>query len=271
MIQSIQYRKSSFLGSPEWLTLPWSETGKDIYQQLYDKGFALAALLEQMDNAELTNENMNTSTLSDFLERLSALDEEMIIWYREMLKESPSPLYRHAQSVAHGGRPKEAECPLPPFLFSTLLFANTMITYWALRLVLSNAIAVACEHLLSVNTQVPAQSPFFTSQQQNQYLYTARRLLEMHNSSYHLELATNIIRSMPYCLNDNMGLMSAQKSLFALRVALFVFQHHPGEYLKWCQTLYQQLDSEKGLKYAREIAKVEGKFSAPSTDRPPRT
>lgn len=63
-----------------------------------------------------------------------------------------------------------------------------------------------------------------------------------------------------------MGLMGAQKSLFALRTALFVLQRHPGQELKWCQAMYQELDGKKGLRYAREIAKLEGKHSAASRD-----
>lgn len=76
--------------------------GEDIYQHLYDKGFALAALLEEIDNATLTNENTKISILSGYLGRLSSLDKELNLWYREILEESPSPLYWHTQSAFHG-------------------------------------------------------------------------------------------------------------------------------------------------------------------------
>lgn len=260
MIQCIQYRKSTFLGSPEWLTLPWSETGKDVYQQLYDKGFALAALLEAIDDARLTNENTKISIVSEYLGRLSGLDEELNLWYREILRGTPSPLYWHTQSTSLGGHLKKAVEPrtVSPFTFHTLRIANIIITYWALRLILSNTIALACQHVLSTNTRMPSQPSSSASRHLSQDLETMTfHLLEIHTSPYRLELATNIIRSMPYCLNDNMGLMGAQKSLFALRTALFALQRYPGEELKWCQAMYQELDSKKGLRYAKEIAKLD--------------
>ena len=72
------------------------------------------------------------------------------------------------------------------------------------------------------------------------------------------------MRSMAYSLNDSMGLLGAAKSLFPLRVALFALRRQPGEELKWCQAVYQELETKKGLRYAREIAKLDGKISAPS-------
>ncbi|CAD6590867.1 MAG: hypothetical protein ASARMPREDX12_004762 [Alectoria sarmentosa] len=268
MIQCIQYRKSTFLGNPEWLTLPWSETGKDIYQQLYDKGFVLAALLEEIDNAGFTKENNNISILFEFLGRLYSLDKELNLWYHEILKESPSPLY----STSPDWRLKDAVEPrrLPSFAFHTLRLANIVVTYWGLSLILSNTIALACQHVLSINTQVPAQSSASTLAQAPQDLQTmSLLLLETHTSAHRLELATNIIRSMPYCLNDNMGLMGAQKSLFALRTALFALHRNPGEELKWCQSMYQELESKKGLKYAREITNLDGRYSAVGRDSLP--
>ena len=271
MIQCIQYRKSTFLGSSEWSTLPWSETGKNIYQQLCDKGFALAALLEDIDNAGLTKENINISLLSRLFRRLFDLYEELNLWYGEILEESHSPLYWPAQSISHSSHPKGAvkSSELLPFAFHTLLHAHTIVTFWALQIVISNAIALACEHVLSLNAQAPGHSSGSTSSQEIQDLrIVALCLLETHTVSHRRELATNIVRSMPYCLNDDMGLVSAQKSLFAIRVALFVLSRHPGEKLQWCQAMYQELYSKKGLRYAKEIAKLEGRFRAPGKDGP---
>ena len=235
--------------------------GKDVYQELYDKGFALAALLEELDNARLTKENTDISILSGFLGRLSNLDDEMNVWYREILKVSPPPLYWHLEEAV---QPRT----LPPFVFHTLRLANITVTYWGLGLILSNTIALTCQQVLTTITQLPAQSSLSSSPRASQELETMSvRLLEVHKSSHRLELATNIIRSMPYCLNDNMGLMGAQKSLFAMRTALFALQRYPpGEELKMCQAMYQELHSKKGLRYAREIAKLDWNFSAAGRD-----
>ena len=277
MIQCIQYRKSTFLGNPDWLTIPWSQTSKDIYQQLYDKGFKLAALLQKIDNAKLKNEDANTSIMSEHLGGLSDLDEEMDLWYLEIIKESPSPLFWHTRPTTGDSNSEESFIPRtpPPFTFHSLRFANIVGTYWSLKLHLSNNIALECKHVLSINAQRPLQSASSTSleNEMSQDLeIMSLHLLEKYTSAHRLELATNIIRSMPYCLKDDMGLLGAQKSLFALRTALFVLRLYPSEELKlkWCQTMYQDLYNRKGLRYAREIAKTDGRHIAASRQHIPR-
>ena len=270
MIQCIQYRKSTFLGTPEWLTLPWGQTGKTIYQQLYDKGFVLAALLEDMDNAEPTKENVDISVVSELLGRLSNLVEDLNFWFRDIMQEASSPLYWHVQFTSPSGDPIECiqPCTRQPFAFRTLLIANTIVTYWGLRIILSNTISLTCQHILSVAYKMPSHSSSSIPPQALQGLYNmCLQLQEVHTGNGRLELAMNVVRSMPYCLNENMGLIGAQKSLFAMRVALFALQHHPGDELKWCQAMYQELNSRKGLGYAKEIAKLEGKFGAAGRDK----
>ena len=258
MIQCIQYRKSTFLGNPEWLTLPWGKKGKDIYQQLYDKGFLLGALLEDIDNAGFTKDNNTVSVVSGFLGRLSSLDEDLNLWFRDLLQESPSPLYWQIESTSSSKHLKENIQPRSSFAFHNLRSANIVVKYWGLRIILSSTIALTCQRVLSMTTQLPAHPTSST---------LPPILQDLHNMSHHLlkansglkifEFATNIVRSMPYCLNENMGLIGAQKSLFPMRIALFVLQRHPGEDLKWCQAMYQELNSGKGIRYAREIGKHE--------------
>lgn len=260
MIQCIQYRKSTFLGNPEWLTLPWGKEGKDIYQQLYDKGFLLGAVLEDIDNAVLTEDDNDISVVSGFMGRLSSLDEDLDLWFRNLLQESPSPLYWHVEPTSSSRHLIEHDQPRPPFAFHTILSANTIVKYWGLRIILSNTIALTCQRVLSITTQLPPFPLSSNSPPILQDLHTmSLHLLKANAGPRILEFATNIVRSMPYCLNEKMGLIGAQKTLFPMRIALFVLQRHPGEGedLKWCQAMYQELNSGKGIRYAREIGKHE--------------
>ena len=210
MIQCIQDRKSSFLGNPEWLTLPWGKKGKDIYQQLYDKGFLLGALLGDIDNAGLTKENHNISVVSGFLGRLSSLDEDLNLWFRDLLQQSPSPLFWHVDSTSSSSHLIAYDQPRPPFAFHTLLSANTIVKYWGLRIILSNTITLTCQRVLSMTTQLPAYPSLSTSPPVLQDLHTtALQLLKANSGHNILEFATNIVRSMPYCLNETMGLIGA--------------------------------------------------------------
>ena len=266
MIQCIQFRKSSFLGDSDWLTIPWGDTGKDIYQRLYDKGFALGALLEEMDNKIPTNAETRTSQLFSYLQRCSEMHADFEAWYQELQKQSPSPLYwttvsNLASSSATESPPNYApnSQTLSPFSFPSLRLAYITATFWALKLILSSTIALTCGAILSSEN---ASQPISADSDPTVDLRnTALRLLSQHGNPQRFELATNIMRSMAYSLNDSMGLLGAAKSLFPLRVALFALRRQPGEELKWCQAVYQELETKKGLRYAREIAKLDGKYS----------
>ena len=266
MIQCIQFRKSSFLGDSAWLTVPWSDTGKDVYQLLYDKGFALGALLEEIDDTNLTNAETRSTQLSSYLQRCSEIHMDFEAWHQELLKQSPSPLYSTTKSNIPSATTRQfppSHAPeaqtLSPFSFPSLRLAYITATFWALKLILSSTIALTCGAILSSKsaTQSISADPDLAVDLRN----TAHRLLSLHGSSQRLELATNIMRSMAYSLKDSMGLLGAAKSLFPLRVALFALRRQPGEELKWCQAVYQELETRKGLRYAREIAKLDGKYS----------
>ena len=266
MIQCIQFRKSSFLGDSDWLKIPWGSAGKDVYQRLYDRGFALGALLEDMDNTDLTNAETRTSQLSSYLQRCSKMYADFEAWYVDLLQQSPSPLYWTTKSNMPADSAREPLTndasefqTLSPFSFPTLRLAYITATFWALKLILSSTIALTCGAILTSASACQSNSidPALAVDLRN----TTHRLLSQHGNPQRLELATNIMRSMPYSLNDSMGLLGAAKSLFPLRAALFCLRRQPGEELKWCQAVYQELESKKGLRYAREIAKLDGKYS----------
>ena len=265
MIQGIQFRKSSFLGRSDWLTVPWGSAGKDVYQRLYDKGFALGALLEEMDNTDLTNAETQTSQLPSYLQRCSQMHADFEAWYEELLQQPPSPLYWTTESNIPSGSGREflandssESQTLPPFSFPSLRLAYITATFWALKLILSSTIALTCGTILS--SASTNQSSSIESDPAIDLARTAHRLLSQHGGSQHLELATNIMRSMHYSLNDNMGLLGSAKILFPLRAALLTLRRQPGEELKWCQAVHQELETKKGLSYAREIAKLDGKY-----------
>ena len=224
-----------------------------------------------MDRLDLTRFDTSIPTLSRYLHRCSDTNAELDTWYQELLAEAPSPLYwtmdsNLAPSSAIGDKSNEALRlqTLPPFSFPTLRLGCITASFWALKLILSYTIALTCGAVLSTNNHSHDHSSH--TQSTLDLMSMAQNLLNQHDSPCRLRLATNIMRAMPYCLNDSMGLIGAQKSLFALRVALFSLRRHPGEELKWCQAVYQELDGRRGLRYAREIAKLDGKYNAAGRD-----
>ena len=134
---------------------------------LYDHDFAMAALLEEIDNAHLAHGNASTKTTPRCLQRCSTMDARFNSWYQELVCRSKGPLYwlipvddsfvsgsayRCWASVSNNNR---------PFLFPKLRKANILTVYWAFELVFSSTIANICFTALSNPTSTlgaPLQS-----------------------------------------------------------------------------------------------------------------
>lgn len=154
MFQSILFRNASPLGSHEWSSLYWYKKGitqgqKDISPTIYDHGFALAALLEDIDNANLANGNASAEMIQRYIRRCSAMDARLYLWYQQELvcrseglmywltplsdSIDLSPTYRHWASVSNR-----------PFSFPNLQTASDTTLYWAFKLVISGTMANIC-------------------------------------------------------------------------------------------------------------------------------
>ena len=265
MTQALMNRKASPLGYHEWCTRPWVQRGKKRYpekgptQRLYDHGFALAALFEEIDAANLLDPETRLSLLNKYLRRCSALDATFNLWYQNLARQSSTPLYWLTSPNDGINHSTAALNKWRPFSFPDLRVAITIITFWGLKLALSNTIANTCALVLSPNAanQHKDDPQGFAALEQ-----TARHLVIQHGDTGRLENATNIIRAMPYCLHDSTGLLGPQKSLFALRAALMSLRKTPGEELDWCLRANQELVEKKGMGHVRVVAKVNAKDTA---------
>ena len=266
MFQSLLHRKASPLGSHEWCTRPWyqkrkDQRHKDIFQNLYDHGFALGALLEDIDNADLENKDADTEEIQKYLRRYSAMDAKFNLWYQEFVRGRKGPTYwltpiddpitlgaadEYRALISNNNR---------PFSFPDLQVANILLLYWALKLAISRTIANICSTALSIRSS-PTPTPLQAR---------ANQMLVHHGEIGRLENATKIMRSMPYCLHDSMGLLGAQKSLFALRAALLSLRESEFEGLDLCARMYKDLYEKKGLGYAKQVADMGPKWGIDPT------
>ena len=261
MLQALLLRKASPLGSYDWCTRPWpqkskDQTPKDVFQKLYDHGFALAALLEEVDSADLEDKNVSTETIEKYLRRCSAMDAKFSLWYQELVQKSDGPIYWLTPltdfiklSLADEHRLLMLKKNWP-FSFPNLKMASIILLYWALKLAISSTIANICSAALSA-PKSPTPTPLETA---------ATNLLVQHGDNGRLQNATNIMRSMPYCLHDSMGLMGAQKTIFALRAARLSLRKSQIEELKWCIQTYRSLYEKKGFGYAKQLVDMGPKW-----------
>lgn len=262
MIQAVVNREASPLDKYEWCTRPPVQTQKgqdpmrNSSQRLYDHGFTLAALFEEIDNANLLSPETTIPLLTRYLRRCCAMDAKFNLWYQALTRESPAPLYWLTPPNEDSHHNAAAPTNRRPFSFPDLRTASAIITFWGCKLALSNTMAIICASVLSPNSDNRRKDDprSFAALEE-----TARRLLIQHGDTGRLENATNIMRSMPYCLHDSMGFLGSQKSLFALRAALSSLRGSPGEELDGCIRVYQEMVERKGLGHARQVWKVNAK------------
>ena len=258
MITCLQDRRTSVLATSKWLARDWDETSNSIYPLVYDKGLALASLLEEIDKAKLLS--ANNSTRFYFLQRCLGMDTDLDIWYEEFTIRTPSSSYWPTPTIIRSDAPSSSSGPkgLPRLSFTNLSIASTTVTFWALKIMISNTIATACSTILlsdsrrqsvaSVNTvETISTGPDDVTDNSDpasgcdEINAKAQRLLNQYNFAQRKGFATLIVRSMPYCLNFNMGLLGPQRAFFALRTALGMLRSNPSPEQKWVESNHVKL------------------------------
>jgi hypothetical protein len=225
MVKGLQYRKASVIKDLIDKTQWW-----DIQGELFAKGHTLAALLETLDRS-MNSSQVDAAAAAKYIKQCCELDSDFQNWYRQLLKESPSPMYWKS-----GPSGKE-----PEILFASLYHAHLMLDFWALRLALSTTIDIIC-------SRAPKEIPLPTRN-------IVEHLKNEHGSSRQINLATDIMLSLQYCMNDEYGLASSQKCLFSGRVALYALRRYPSEQLASYEAKFLDLTLKKGLRYAQDISK----------------
>ena len=224
MVKSIQYRKTSrlkdLIDRTEW----W-----DMQGLLFAKGHSVGSLLEDLDKYKNSRQHSLAASAS-YLKRCAVMDVDFDAWYSKLVEESPSPLFWSSGD--------DVEISFPE-----INLALIMLDYWALRLVLSTTVDI-------ITSQVPKEIPPSVAGFVN-------HLRAAHNATKQVELASNIMLSIPFCMKDENGVSSSQKCLFSGRVALFALRRHPSEKLAKYEKTFLDLQVKKGLKFAKDIDKKE--------------
>ncbi|MCJ1377631.1 hypothetical protein MMC17_000726 [Xylographa soralifera] len=267
MIMALRERKASFFGSETWATQPWGREAKSVPQKLYDKGFALAALLEEMDTSRRPIDDVTPAEqLVRYLSRCLEIDNELEAWYQELLEDSPSPLYwiRPAEDKELRDSTSSSTTNMndTAFEFASLHLAHVTMNYWAIRIILSSAVAGICNNvpqgIFDAQDGLPEDSTKAADERYSPS-YTSQKFIEAMASKYcidqRIELASSIVLAVPYCMDEKMGLFGSQKTLFPLGTTLSVLETLPGEDSARCQKLYQQLTTKKGLRFAHVQAR----------------
>ena len=246
MLSCLKHRRTSVLAHGEWVARPWDDTSRG--PRLYDKGFALATVLQDIDNANLSSADTSILTLSNCLQRVVHMDTELEKWYDGFLTIIPSPSYWPTPSDAFTGtqRPIEGLGPRGSRLLSypNMTVASITVTFWALKLIISEEIATICQIILITNRKARANSPTTDPAASLMLTSMAQRAKDQHGEEQRMSLVIDIARSMPYCLNHTKGLLGPERAFFALRTVLVTVRCNPGPEREWFRAMYQRMNNK---------------------------
>ena len=254
MVKCLQYRKKSIL-KDMIDQIEWRQ--RDLI--LFSKGHTLGALLQDLDAYAASGPGkISIVGLTQRLGRLLALDIGLQMWYRQLLQDTPSPLYWPTMS---DGQDSDR------LSFTSLQLAHLMLDYWALRLIVSVTIATLCQQMpvpdrLVKNdsqrspTDLPHSSHSGRDEipvQQRDVVSTIKQAKAEYNGVQQMGLAVSIMESLPFCMNAENGISSSQKCLFGARVAMFLLERHPPQRFPIYQGLYNDLSANKGFSFAKSV------------------
>ena len=228
MVYCIQYRVQSPLKSPIWRTANRGSI-EDYELSLYDIGIDTGSLLGDaiiLIKALKEPHSSNPSPISceEFLRRVLEADASLEAWWNDFVAWAPKPLFWQEQQVISSRDVPHTD--QEPFLqsisavglaFPDLRLAHLCMDLWAVHLNLCTTFDRTMHHLRAEVAQTPGAHIFMT---------TSSR----HDTAFQLAMATSILDSMSYVSRPEMGYVGAQKSLFAIRVALSTFRCNPGPY-----------------------------------------
>lgn len=260
MIHSIQFRKRSPLGDAEWRSDSWV-TITDFEQQLYDRGFDCGALLEDTDSMVSITENQQAhaplgapppmAVVQSVIQKAIAADESLEEWYGNFNDWSTSPVYWEEPFGSSNAPQFE---PQRVIQFANLRLCHLMLDFWGLHLILSSIMTTLFNRLPPTVQVLSALRPF------------AERV-SRHKTDFIMFLANLILDGAPYSLRPEMGLAGPNRSIFGVRVALFIFRMTPGEaaakQCARCEALIERLATDKGVSYAKHIANVQARPITP--------
>ncbi|KAK3716317.1 hypothetical protein LTR37_006467 [Vermiconidia calcicola] len=230
MNRSIQRHESSKLGTREWKTLPWQHYPKDSLQELYDLGFDLAALLEQVDS----NINFgNTDAQIRKMEHLSLgclkVSKNLEHWYTCNWASQGRGQSDANDDLQAYGLPLSDQ-PLRPEL-GGLWQGMNIIYYWCFKLILNGILSSLLqqtqqqEELIASVQELDLSSDIFSNgQAYDGSLPTPssggfpQKQEQLANDS--LKLAIDIVLVSPFFLADDTGWLGPQRYFFPLQKAM---------------------------------------------------
>jgi hypothetical protein len=238
---AILQRKTTFLASEEWLTLPWALENRTFHDRLIDLMTRIPTLLEQTDIAmSIHDPDIAIREQLKMLEGCQQIEKALQGWRAGMKKTAGETATEHKREDGD-------DYPFRyDFTYENHLFARTQAVYWSSHLVVSETmydLQVSLERLTVSSNELPFPSD----------------TLHANSRTY----AVNIAQAVDYFLLPEMGALGADLISFPMGLAYrFFSQSQEHEICAW---FVNSLENMK--KRGFHIGRFLGAFSAADSSR----
>lgn len=215
-------RKVSFLGTPEWRTKPWQGSRKNVECRLYDYGFAFAHVLEDMEKCFgwSADSQIKHEFLSESLSRLFDIDASLEQFIPvELHEEFDPPLYwPDLDEASQLGIITSEIVEKANYKYQSLRVAALCTMTWALHLLVTSGIVTLTEKLNILDLEGMGRLGTFPPCPQYQ-----------RGSEHRTVLLSNILRSMHYMLQPDMGTVGPARCIFPMSIVSTAVKASPIE------------------------------------------
>ncbi|KAI3539241.1 hypothetical protein CABS03_12331 [Colletotrichum abscissum] len=209
ILHAFDTRKSTFLGAPEWKEEPFRRVVQDPLQALLSEACAIPAIFEMLDHCNDDSESAARKAAIQFVEAINRLD----FWHKSA-NMAMGDLTR-LQSVSPAGTAS--------LEFPNITVANSLSHYWAFWIICATQIQRLAAHHPNIS-----QDCLLIGGE-----YPASRAVTQKV----LQLATYILESTGYLMQEDMKLYGTASAFFPLHIARGALEIFGGDDEAICEQL----------------------------------
>lgn len=200
---AIMQRRHTYLAAREWLTVPWTYQHRTYFDRLIDIAAAIPGLLERVDAADLGHiDDLLQVKRLQLLQEIKTTQEEMDQW-RKNMKATAKPQTADRQvNQDIDSQPFDSE-----LLFTNHMFVHAYMFYVTCSLVL-------CQTFNNLQDTIQSKGRKNVKYPQGQ---SEEERLDA------LRFAIDIVRTIPYCIQSEMGALGSTIMHFPANLAYRYF------------------------------------------------
>lgn len=255
ILQSLLYRRETFLSRTEWIVTPWKLLPKSPIDELTDLLFDLLLIYQQFDGlCHEIDQILLRDGFHDIIVKLLKVESALRAFYVNFARSVSGPLYWSEFSTFESRVDDRRLGKVFPisFHFPTFLVAQVITTYWSSMMAVHNQLSRTYEKLADIETSTTSNG---TTDSLPQPIYAdgghyssvpSDRLSRDHGNIWKT-MARNVCQSVEYFSQDKMGWLGRFYILSLLAGCNICFGSVPEDCSRESSWVYESMVRTKKL------------------------